>query len=253
MCCSSLGLDSNVFVSQKHLQGERRLSTVVLDFEGVGDYVPVGNFYNGGTGPNYGIAFSDNAYAFVDSDAGGSAAGPVANEPSPSTIMYSLGTDSIIDVSAGFINGISFYYTSPFESGAYEVYDSLGGTGIVLASGAFATTPTGPGDPNGGDFGVWILVDVTFNGVAKSVRLSSSESGTLYDNISFDLVAAVPTKAPTRRRPTKAPTRRRPTKAPTRRRPTKAPTRRRPTKAPKRRPTKAPTRRPTKRPTPSPI
>jgi hypothetical protein len=62
-------------------------STVTLTFEGLGNFEPVSQFYNGGTGgngsgpgTNYGISFSPNSLALIDSDAGGT--GNFGGEPS---------------------------------------------------------------------------------------------------------------------------------------------------------------------------
>src|SRR5688572_20093730 len=82
-------------------------AVTVLDFEGVGDYNPVGNFYNGGAGTNYGIEFSPNALGLVDADAGGN--GNFGGEPSPDTALFFLtGAAATMNVAAGFTTGFSF-------------------------------------------------------------------------------------------------------------------------------------------------
>jgi hypothetical protein len=54
------------------LPGQAMNALNLLDFVGTCDelnpVVLLGNFYNGGDGPNYGAAFSDNAMVGVDSD-----------------------------------------------------------------------------------------------------------------------------------------------------------------------------------------
>ena len=81
-------------------------AVVVLDFEGIGNGNPVGNFYNGGAGTNYGVQFSPATLALVDSDAGGS--GNFANEPSADTIMFFLDSNNaILDVAAGIIVAVA--------------------------------------------------------------------------------------------------------------------------------------------------
>ena len=72
-------------------------AVIVLTFEGVGDLNPVGEFYNGVGGPDYGISFSPETLALVDSDAGGN--GNFANEPSPSTVMFFLEADEECEIS----------------------------------------------------------------------------------------------------------------------------------------------------------
>src|SRR6187399_3464725 len=77
----------------------------VLDFEGVGDSRPVGDFY----APNYFFYFSD--YTIVDSDAGGSGQN-FENEPSPSTVLLfpsRFNYDGLINIPNGFTDGFSFF------------------------------------------------------------------------------------------------------------------------------------------------
>jgi len=160
-------------------------TTIFLDFEGLGNDVPIGNYYNGGAGPNYGVYFSSNTLALIDGDAGGS--GNFANEPSPSTVMFFLtGASAIMDVPAGFTTGFSFYYTSSGPVTLY-VYDGLDGTGNLLASQAFPTNYMNDnctGDPNGA-FCHWDVVGVTFSGTAKSVSFSGAENQCGFDNVTF--------------------------------------------------------------------
>ena len=68
-------------------------SRFVLNFEGLADLEPVENFYDGGGGPDFNVAFSSSALALVDRDAGGS--GNFGGEPSPDTIMFFL-TDTAV-------------------------------------------------------------------------------------------------------------------------------------------------------------
>jgi hypothetical protein len=83
----------------------------VLTFEGLQNLEPVANFYSGGTGgngsgprPEFGITFSSNALAIIDSDAGGS--GNFGGEPSSSTtVFFTEGASATMTVSAGFQNG----------------------------------------------------------------------------------------------------------------------------------------------------
>lgn len=157
---------------------------VYLDFEGIGDYNPVGDYYNGGGGPNYGVSFSDATLALVDSDAGGN--GNFANEPSPDTIMFFLdANNAVLNVAAGFETGFSFYYTSS-TAATVTVYDGLDATGNVLGTITVdAQYNIGcSGDPSG-DFCNWTAVGVAFDGVAKSIDFGGTANQTGYDNITF--------------------------------------------------------------------
>lgn len=172
----------------------RDLSTsVVLDFEGIGDFNPVGSFYNGAGGPNYGIEFGTAAFGMVDSDEGGTAY--IANEPSPSTVLFLLDdnepeVDPTITVTAGF-SEMSFQYVASYD-GSITVYDGPGCTGAVLAKNV--TFPrTGLcddygvpecGDPTG-TYGVWRQFSVPFPGVAKSVRFNQVIRELFIDDMTF--------------------------------------------------------------------
>ena len=157
---------------------------IVLDFEGIPNQTPVGNYYNGGGGPNYGISFSDATLALVDADNGGS--GNFANEPSPNTIMFFLdANNAVLNYAAGFTTGFSFFYTSS-TAATVNVYDGLNATGNLLGSlnlvAQFADNCTG--DPSGG-FCNWTAVGVAFNGIAKSIDFGGTADQTGFDNITF--------------------------------------------------------------------
>jgi len=157
---------------------------VVLDFEGIGDYNPVGDFYNGVGGPNYGVTFSPATLALVDADAGGS--GNFANEPSPDTVMFFLdANNAILNVAAGFDTGFSFYYSSSTEA-SVTVYDDVDGTGNVLGSLNLVAQGMDncSGDPSGA-FCNWTAIGVAFAGTAKSINFGGTANYTGYDNITF--------------------------------------------------------------------
>ena len=60
-----------------------RSTSILLDFEGIGDQNPIGDFY-----ATSGITFSSNALGLVDSDDGGT--GNFGGEPSPVTVLFWL-------------------------------------------------------------------------------------------------------------------------------------------------------------------
>ena len=159
---------------------------IVLDFEGIGNETPVGDYYNG-AGPankNFGVSFSPATLALIDGDAGGS--GNFANEPSPDTIMFFLqANDAILNVAAGFTTGFSFFYSSS-TAASVNVYDGLNGTGNVLAS--LDLTAQGfdncTGDPSGA-FCNWTPVGVLFAGTALSINFGGTANQTGFDDITF--------------------------------------------------------------------
>ncbi len=166
------------------LSGAANADVITLDFEGIGNYNPVGNYYNGSGGPNYGVSFSPATLALVDLDAGGD--GNFANEPSPNTVMFFLEADNaILDFATGFDTGFSFYYSSSTEA-AVTIWSDVGGTGTLL--GTLNLLAQGfdncSGDPNG-DFCNWTAVGVTFEGTARSINFGGTANYTGYDNITF--------------------------------------------------------------------
>lgn len=166
---------------------------IVLTFEGIPDLSPVGNYYNGGGGTNYGASFSTDTLALVDADSSGS--GNFANEPSPNTVMFFLNSNNaILNFAAGFDTGFSFYYSSSVAT-TVTVYDGVDRTGNVL--GTITLSAQGfnncVGDP-GGDFCNWTNVGVAFSGTAKSIDFGGTANQTGFDNITFgsDTAGTVP-------------------------------------------------------------
>ena len=157
---------------------------IVLDFEGIPNSTGVGNYYNGGGGPNYGVEFSPATLALIDADSGGG--GNFANEPSPNTIMFFLdANNAILNFAAGFETGFSFFYTSS-TAAAVTVYDQVGGTGNVLGTLNLVAqfTDNCTGDPSGG-FCNWSPVGVAFAGTARSIDFGGTANQTGFDDITF--------------------------------------------------------------------
>ena len=165
-------------------------SIITLTFEGVGNEVPVNDFYNGGTdgagnsGTNYGISFSRTSLGIIDSDAGGT--GNIANEPSGDTVLFFLsGGAATMNVAAGFQTGFSFFYSA--NGAAFvRVYDGLNATGNVLAQLDLASQfDTGcTGDPNG-QYCNWTPIGVLFEGTAFSVDFGGTANRVAFDNVTF--------------------------------------------------------------------
>jgi hypothetical protein len=167
-----------------------QVNALALDFEGLQDQEQILDFYNGGTGSagssgvNYGVSFTSNALALIDSDAGGT--GNFANEPTGDTVAFWLsGNDLLMNVAGGFDTGFSFFYTSSTVA-TVNVYDGLNATGNLLGSiNLLAQHDDGcVGDPNG-TFCNWTAGGVAFTGTAMSVSFSGTANQTGYDNITF--------------------------------------------------------------------
>lgn len=164
---------------------------VWLDFEGIGDMVPIQNYYDGGAagngvvGPHYDVTFSGNALALVDADSGGS--GNFANEPSPNSVMFWLDdTDTHMNFAPGFTQ-FSLFYNTINVPGSLSFWTGADGTGSQVG-------PTQPlnltGDGCGGDptgwFSCWSNVAVTLPQTAYSVTFGGTGNQIGFDNVSFN-------------------------------------------------------------------
>lgn len=153
---------------------------VVLDFKGVAttnNYTTVGGFYDGGvsgdgnSGPDYGVAFTDNALA-INAYNG-------TNEPDPGVLFFLSGDAVNITYSAGFTTGFSFYYASN-TTASIKVYDGEGGTGNVLA-----TLNLSNNFQQGCGYCVWTPIGVNFSGTAKSIDFAGGANYVGFDQITF--------------------------------------------------------------------
>ena len=163
-----------------------KADAIVLTFEGVGDNAPIGNFYNGGAGTNYGVSFGADSLAVVQSAAGGS--GNFTNNPSGVTVAFFLsGPGDVMNVAAGFTTGFSFFYADQVGfTGSVNVYSGLDGAGTLLASLSLPSTP----DP----YNVWVPIGVTFAGTAQSAVFSGAANFIGFDDIT--LGSAIPGAIP---------------------------------------------------------
>jgi len=173
-------------------QARADTSPVVLTFEGVGNFVTVGNFYNGGAGGNFGVVFGSGSLALVSILDGGN--GAFTNAPSGDTIvLFQSGSDDVMNVAAGFTSGFSFFYSATTVEGSVTVWSGLNGTGTLLATlmlppnGSCANTET--------PFCFWTPIGMTFSGTAESVDFAGAADEVGFDNITLD--SATPGGAPT--------------------------------------------------------
>src|SRR5256885_10708513 len=91
--------------------------------------------------------------------------------------------NAVLNFSAGFTTGFSFFYTSS-TAATVNVYDGLNGTGNLLGSlnlnAQFNQNCTG--DPNG-QFCNWTAVGVAFSGTARSIDFGGTANQTGFDDI----------------------------------------------------------------------
>ena len=179
--------------------GMASAAVVTLDFEGVGDQAAILEFYNGGTdsqgnsGTNYGVSFGQNTLGIIDSDAGGT--GNIGLEPTPDTVMFFLTGTAVLNYSAGFTTGFSFYYSTVNFAGTVNVYDGLNATGNLLGTINLAALGAGPGDPNGA-FSNWAIGALAFAGTALSIDFGGTVNQVAYDNVTFGSTDPNPTPEP---------------------------------------------------------
>jgi hypothetical protein len=155
---------------------------VVLTFEGVGNFVTVGNFYNGGAGGSLGVAFGSGSLALTPLPVGN---GDFTNAPSGDTILFFLpGAGDVMNVAGGFNTGFSLFYTAAMAPGSITLWSGLDGTGSLLATlslpvnGACTTASCN-----------WTPAGVTFAGTAESVDFSGSAGNVGFDNVTLGSAA----------------------------------------------------------------
>ena len=165
-------------------------NVITLTFEGLQDQEPINDYYNGGfggmgsgPGPNYGITFTPDSLALISVDNGGTGNFSGSLAPSPHTIAFFLsGQGDTMNVAAGFTTGFSFFYTSPFDTGAVTVWSGLNGTGTLLAT---LNLPISGAPGTREPYDAWAPAGVTFTGTAESVIFTGTANQIGFDNITL--------------------------------------------------------------------
>jgi hypothetical protein len=191
-------------------------SVITLDFEGLKDSESVGNFYNGGTGGfgsgpgiNYGIAFSPDATAYIQTNLSSgdiTDTGLFGGEPSAFSALLFCSTcgesqsAETINVAAGFDSVFSLYYSAPdvFSSGGQlDIWSEPDGTGVDLGTLILPSTSSFDGLVNGNceEYGAasdpgapacpFVQLALAFSGTAKSVVFTGSSDVMYFDNVKF--------------------------------------------------------------------
>ena len=167
---------------------------VLLDFEGVGSFAAIDDFYNGGTdsqgnsGTNYGVHFGSNTLGLIEQDPSANFSG----EPTPNTIMFFLTGSAVLNYAPGFDTGFSFWYTTVGFTGSVNVYDGLDATGNLLGTISLPALGNGPDPAN--PFSAWAIGSLAFAGTAKSIDFGGTVNQVGFDNITFGSVD--PNKVP---------------------------------------------------------
>lgn len=195
-----------------------RATLIDLNFEGLEDTEAVLNYYSGdtgslgsGPGTNYGVTFSPDATAFIQSDQSSgdvTDTGNFGGEPSPYTAILFCGAcqnandTATIDVSGGFGDTLSLYYSAPdaynVADGTVSIFSGLDGSGTLL--GALTLAPTATGDATGdgecdeygnasnpgAPFCPFVQLSTSFSGTAQSIVFTGASYTMAFDDISFD-------------------------------------------------------------------
>lgn len=159
---------------------------IVLDFEGAGNAASLLDFYNGGTdsqgnsGANLGVNFASNALSVIQSAQGGT--GNFINNPSGRTVMFFLTGSAVLNYSAGFTTGFSFFYSSS-TAAVINVWDGLNATGNLLGSLNLTAQFQNNGCTSG--YCNWTASGINFLGTARSIDFGGGVNAIGYDDITF--------------------------------------------------------------------
>jgi hypothetical protein len=176
----------------------------VVKFEGIvlnPDNVvsAIGNFYNGGAGPNLGLQFSDNAFGIclntLTVTCSGSSRGGLGDPTSQNGgLIFLSGTSVSISSTLGFINNISLFYSGV---GSLKIFSGLDGSGALLASLALPQTPTGCDAAYAStQFCPFVSASLNFSGTAHSIVLGDNALEIVVDDVAFTQAAVSVTPEP---------------------------------------------------------
>jgi hypothetical protein len=166
----------------------------VLTFDGIAvgmAQTPIGNFYNGGGGPNFGIEFFGNALALNSQRPGCGGSGNFSQNPSGCGALFFLTSSSTgMNRAAGFTTGFSLFYSAVNSAGSVQVWSGLNGTGTLLASLALPITPNGGTNTacNNLNFCPFQAVGVAFSGTAQSIVFAGVANQIAFDDVTFGSV-----------------------------------------------------------------
>ena len=175
----------------------------ILTFEGLKNFEPVGDYFNGGMGglgsgpgPNYGITFGRNSLAYIHGQQSGTVT-PYPGDPSPPTVLLVWGgpngpgagqpISTIMDDPAGASGALDFYYIAIGRPATVQIWSGPDGTGTMLASQNYATTGTQMGNAAFSP-----EETLPFSGMAESVVFRGGNDQLALDNIAFINVVPEP-------------------------------------------------------------
>ncbi|WP_077033514.1 PEP-CTERM sorting domain-containing protein [Pelomonas sp. KK5] len=170
-------------------------ANTTIDFEGATSFRSIMDFYNGGSddagvaGPaNFGVSFTGAAMALANDELG-----PYfSNAPTPGTVMFATDASAVMNVPAGFVGTLSFWYSSTAATAdAVTIYSGTDGGGTLLKSVSLAENAT-LGGCSDSPYCNWQQVTLAFDGTAHSVSFGGGAGTAAFDNVT---VSAVPEPA----------------------------------------------------------
>jgi hypothetical protein len=160
------------------------LVDVLLDFENASGYFNTlpDQVVNG-----VAVTYGADAIGLVNDGTGNGVNGEFfTNAPSATGVLLGAGSDASINIGVGFVNSLSFFYSSSVAAtDAVQIWSGLNGTGSLLASislGANATS--GCSDS---DYCHFDQLVANFSGVAHSVTFSPAYTAA-FDNVALQAV-----------------------------------------------------------------
>ena len=171
-------------------------SAIIMSFNYLQDQQQVGNYYNGGGGPNipnYGVSFSSNfyglrsVYAPVNPGTGNFAPDPTQTPAIFVNGAYGAHVTGSMNVSGGFSSGINFFYTAGFQE-TIQIWSGTNGSGTLLAT--LTLSPNDGSCSPAPAYCNWSSAGMTFSGVAKSVTFSGTANGSSANGLAGPIIRA---------------------------------------------------------------
>lgn len=162
----------------------------LIDFEGVGSFASIAEYYNGGTdsagntGSQLGVEFSGAALALSNDELGTY----FSNAPSAGTVMFATDTSALLNVAKGFTGEISFYFSAASSAlDVVTIYSGLNGSGAVLGAVSLSRNAQ-LGGCSDSDFCNWQRLSLSFIGTGQSISFGGNPGGVAFDNVTISPV-----------------------------------------------------------------
>jgi hypothetical protein len=100
-------------------------------------------------------------------------------------LFFLAGSNTFLNVSAGFTTGFSFNYSAINYGGSINVWSGLNGTGSLLATLTLPTTSSTCPSVYQAGFCPFVPVGVTFPGTAMSIDFGGVADQIVFDDVTF--------------------------------------------------------------------